>query len=286
MMTLVHRLEYGMHSGAMMAADIAELLPEFRHVLVADVGVEHSNPDLDLILAGGGLEVVYPGRTGRLGMYVHAVLTYRPNCWFTVRGRSAGSDIRMVNAPICSKHDKLKNSMRGNLKLHIGMLQGRSHRDLRFMEAVVAFQPESSTLFFTPHGGCPTVLEKPVEKGDAFACRYGPGLMSKYLEWIDILIMPENNISDRLRLEAQASGIPVLTGTPDKLLDTINRVRGNREQLNDLRRAALHSAAEHDMTFQIVKLKKAIREAMSWNITFAQSEKALQDMSIPAAAHI
>ena len=265
--------EYRTGSVSMMMADVAELIPEFRHVCLEKDSVESTDPDLNMYLLSKGVTTHYGGEA----LKDVAVELFYHSSGIEISGPSGYYfSIHMKNVPMYEKYNKIRNQTRGNMKFHIGLLFGERGMHPQFLEQMAQAQPKDSTLFVTTMGVprtmiLPLVYDTLFKDEKAFACPYNAGVVPKYLEWLDVAVMPEDRISDRLQLEIEAAGIPVLTGDIETILTQINDIRNNRELYKQYRRQALLHASGNDMAYEIIKLKTHIGRAMSWSISNLQS---------------
>ena len=262
--------EYKVGSVAMMMADVAELIPEFRHVCMEADDAAGTDPDLNMYLLSKGIVTDYSGRT----LEDRAVELFWSRSGIEVTGPGGYYfSLRMKNVPVYEKYNKIRNTPRANLKFHIGVLFGERGMHPQFLEQMAQAQPKDSTLFVTTRKDMilPTVYDLLFKDEKAFACPFNAGVVPKYLEWLDVAVMPDDRISDRLKLEIEAAGIPVITGTIETILAQINDIRNNRELYKQSRRRALLNAAGNDMAYEIIKLKTHIGRAMSWSTSDLQS---------------
>jgi glycosyltransferase involved in cell wall biosynthesis len=279
---LVHLMEggYGMCSRAMMMADIADLLPDYAHVWMSSAGVAEANPHLDAYMLSKGVEVVYMGggsdldlnTLDRMPCNVRRFVRYCAKGGLTLWELGhVPEHLEVRNVPRADTFAKSRSTVRSNVRFHVGLLHGERHGCVLLEQELARRQPENSTLFITTfenRGGPDVFWADKFMKEEVFACPYRAGAVHKYLEWLDVLVMSASSISDRLRLEAEAAGVPVIMGdSADDILETVNRVRTNRETYNLMRSQCLRNAAGNDMAFEIVKIKTHLERSGTWKDT-------------------
>ena len=293
---LTHYLsEFKMGSEAMLMADVADLIPEFRHVCLADWddldNPAEMDPDLDMYLKSRGVVVEYGAESKTPDDSVMDIFysNYSSGeCGIELGAPCGGQSFIMGNYPVYDRYAKIRNRARGNMKFHIGLLFGESSIKRQFLCDMADNQPKDSTLFVTTRKGhkLPGIYDQLFKEEQAYSCPYGAGVINKYLEWLDVMAMPEGCESDRLKLEAEASGIPVITGNIAHILVDLDRLRTDRELYKQARRDALLDAAGKDMAFEIIKLKTKIGKALSCNISSSQSGQEFLHTLIKAEGSI